>query len=406
MRNPLTVTRDRGRLAAHGATEVGVVLARVRSWSHTSQGRIWVDATVVWVLTRALYLVITFLMPGLIGRNILGNTGLLGALHRWVAQDGFHFVSIAAHGYVPYWRTAFWPLYPGLMHVLGPLFGGDYGLAGLAITNVAFFGALVALRQLTEREFGSDAARRTILYLAAFPTAFYFFAAYSEAVFLCFAVCSFAAMRERRWLLAGLFGFAAALTRSAGILLVVPFAVELYTAWRAGKARWWNAAYIALIPAAAGAYSLYLISQHRDPLLYAQSESYWGRSLQWPWTTFVLGFQGLLRPNEFGTLKATHLVLNLGALLAFIALAVLSYRVLPRSYGLYTAALLLYLSLFPASDPVAAVQGDGRLVLMAFPIFMALGQWGRRTWLHDALLFGMLPLQALAAAHFLLGLAG
>src|SRR5262249_39900685 len=109
--------------------------------------------------------------------------------------------------------------------------------------------------------------------------------------------------------------------------------------------------------------------------------------------------------NGRDSIEAAHLALNFAALVTFVVLAIISFRTLPLSYALYTAALLLYLSIFPASDPVAAVQGEGRLVLMAFPVFMALGTWGRRTWLHDALLIGMLPLLAIACSHFLLHLA-
>src|SRR5258708_34852486 len=107
----------------------------------------------------------------------------------------------------------------------------------MAITNVAFFGALVALRRLAERELDADAGRRAALYLAVFPTAFYFFAPYSEAVFLFLGISSFAAMRERRWLLAGLLGCAATLTRSAGLLLDVPSAVGVHYSWRARVTR-------------------------------------------------------------------------------------------------------------------------------------------------------------------------
>ena len=42
---------------------------------------------------------------------------------------------------------------------------------------------------------------------------------------------------------------------------------------------------------------------------------------------------------------------------------------------------------------------------MAFPAFMVLGIWGRSRRVHEALLLLMLPLLALATAHFLLGLA-
>ncbi len=378
---------------------------RLREWARTPSGRIWMDVAWVWALSRTVFLALTFLVPVLLSPVAGSGQGFFGSLGRWVTQDGYHFAYIAQYGYTDWWRTAFWPAYPALMHVLGPLVGGDYGLAGILITNVAFFAALIALRRLAERELGPEAARRAILYLAIFPTAFYFFAPYSEALFLALGIFSVAAMRERRWWLAGVLGCGATLTRSAGVLLAVPFAVEFYLAYRQRAAHIWQAIYVFLIPLAAGLYSGYLWLQHRNPLLYATAEVYWGRSLQWPWTTFVLGVKALTQLHGHDSIGAAHLVLNFAALLVFIALAVAAFCVLPRSYGFYALAVMLYLSLFPAADPMAAVQGDARLVLMAFPIFMLLGLWGRRTWLHQALMCLMSTLLAIACAHFLLNLA-
>jgi Gpi18-like mannosyltransferase len=344
-------------------------------------------------------------VPGLLADVPSAGPGIFAPLDRWITQDGAHFAYIAHYGYTDWWRTAFWPAYPALMHVLGPVVGGDYGLAGILVANAAFFAALVALRWLAERELGAAAARRAIFYLAIFPTAFYFFAPYSESLFLALSITSVAAMRQRRWWLAGLLGCAATLTRSAGVLLAVPFAVEFVLAYRGGAGRWWQAGYVALMPFAAVLYSAYLWLLGRPPLLYTTAEGYWGRSLQWPWTTFVLGVQALTQLHGKVGTSAAHFVLNFATLLLFIALTIAAFRVLPRTYGFYALALMLYLMIFPATDPLAAVQGDARLVLMIFPIFMAVGVWGRRTWLHEAVIYLMPPLLAIAATHYLLHLA-
>ena len=381
-----------------------MLAATAREWSATRQGQVWLDAGWIWLMTRAVFVALTVLVPALLVKGG-GGTGIHALFDRWVTQDGAHFAYIAQYGYTPLWRTAFWPLYPLLEHVTGPLTGHDYGLAGLLIANAAFFGALVALRELAERELGAETARRAALYLAIFPSAFYFFAPYSEALFLLLSLTAFLALRQRRWWLAGLLGCAATLTRSAGMLLLVPFAVEFLMALRMGKARWWQGAYAALIPAAAGIYSAYLALAHRDPLAYIHSEGYWGRSLQWPWQTVVIALHGLGSAGGSKTFGAVHLALNLAALVVFVALGVLAARALPPAYGAYAIALLLYISLFPANNPVAAVQGEGRLVLMIFPVFMLLGAWGRRRYIHEALVWGMLPLLTLACAHYLLGLA-
>ena len=381
-----------------------VARVRVRAFLSTDRGRVLLDAGWVWLITRTIFLALTFLVPSLLTSGGVSG-GLRGYLDRWVTQDGYHFAYIAQHGYVPLWRTAFWPFFPMLEHILGPVFGGDYGLAGIFISNAAFFGTLVGLRSLTEREFGPEVARRTTLYLAIFPTAFYFFAPYSESLFLLLAICTFFALREHRWWLAGILGGAATFSRSAGVLLLIPFAVEFFFAWRAHLARWWQVLWAAGIPAGVGLYSGYLFLNHRDPLGYIHSQGYWGRSIQWPWETFLISLKGLGQSDAGHAFGAIHLVLNLAALTVFVVLAVLSFRYLPLSYALFVLATVLYISLFPADNPVAAVQGEGRLVLMMFPVFMLLGKWGERRVIHEALVWLMLPLLTIACAHFLLALA-
>ena len=402
-----TATAGQATPAVRDAAAQNSFILRLRDWAATPAGRVWVDAGYIWVATRAIFLLLTYLVPGLLLRNA-NTSDVASMLNRWVTQDGVHLAYLAQYGYnSSLWRANFWPMMPLLEHILGPVFGGNYGFAGTFVSNVSFLGALAALRWLTERELDLASARRATLYLAIFPTAFYFFAPYTESLFLCFSISAFAAMRDRRWLLAGVLGCLAMLTRSVGVVLVVPFAVEFVQAWRARAARWWQAAPIALIPLAAAIYSGYLWAQHDPPLAYAHATGtgQWARSLQWPWTPLVWGIEGLRHPGNSHAITLTHLVLNLGATVVFVALAVIVLRTLPLSYGLYALAIISSFLFFPVNNPIFATQGNGRYVLMLFPAFMVLGSLVRRPRIHEALLLLMLPMLAIAAAHFLLGLA-
>jgi len=379
--------------------------SRLRAWAATPAGRVWVEAAQIWIFTRAALLALTYLVPALLVKD--GHIGSpLAPLRNWATQDGAHYLYIAQNGYDAAWRSNFWPLFPLLGHLLGPVFGGDYTLALLAIANLAFFGALVALRRLAERELGADAAFRAVLYLAVFPTAFYFFAPYTESLFLCFAISSLALMRERRWWLAGALAGLASLTRSAGVLLLVPFAIEFFLVWRAGRAQWHQALAGLFMPAGVAAYSVYLALRFDDPLAFSHYSSDFTRhDLTLPWQIPGQILAGMTHLGSGGQISATHFVLNLAATLAFAGLIVVIWRMLPFSYTAYSLAIFAYILSFTASDPGAAVTGSGRYVLMIFPAFMVLGDWGERTWLHYALLIGMLPVLAILCAHFLLGLA-
>jgi hypothetical protein len=378
---------------------------RLLEWAVTPTGRIWVDAAQIWVFTRAMFLALTYLVPVLLVER-RSSTSLPALLHLWVTQDGAHYLYIAQHGYDAEWRTNFWPLFPLLGHMLGPVFGANYTLSLLTVSNLAFFGALVALRHLTEREVGPDAAYRAALYLAVFPTAFYFFAPYTESLFLCLAIAAFALMRRRRWWLAGLLGFLAALTRSSGVLLLAPFVVEFFLAWRVGKARWHQALAGLLLPAGVAAYSVYLTIRFGAPLAFAHNSGVsWRHTLTLPWQIPSQILAAFAHLTDQGQIGAAHFVLNLAAVLAFAGLVVAIWRLLPFSYTAYSLAILAYVLSFTASEPTAAVAGVGRYVLLIFPAFMVLGVWGKHKWVHHALLIGMLPLLAILCSHFFLRLA-
>src|SRR5579884_2191449 len=106
-------------------------------------------------------------------------TGLFSSWNHW---DAANYVRIAQYGYQTVYDTAFFPLFPLLISILAYPFGSwGYIAAGMLISNLAFLGALFVLYQLAADVAGEHAARRTLLYLAIFPTAFYFFAAYNES---------------------------------------------------------------------------------------------------------------------------------------------------------------------------------------------------------------------------------
>ncbi len=377
---------------------------RFKEWTSSRSGRIVLDAAHIWVLTRIVFLLLTLLVPTLLtkGGRLLS---IKGALNQWVTLDAGYYISIAQNGYGVAWHTNFWPFYPLLGHLLGPVFGGNYEVALLVVSNLAFFGALVALRYLAEREIGPDVAYRSALYLAVFPTAFFTFAPYTESLFLCLSITAFVFIRHHKWLLAGLMGGLAAATRSTGLLLLVPFAVEFYLAWRAGISRWYQALASLLILAGVGAYCLYLALTFHDPLAFSHVKSAdWRQTFTLPWQIPGEMFGGITQLGSSGSLRAVHFVLNLAITLFFISLVVVIWRKLPFTYTAYSLVFFLYLFMFTTSDPTLIVSSNGRYMLMLFPAFMVLGEWGARKWFHSALLIGMLPLLAILCAHYLLHL--
>ncbi len=156
--------------------------------------------------------------------------------------DAGWYISIARDGYDPsataavQHNYAFFPLLPLLMRLLvGAAHPpSDYGLAGMAISHLAFFGALVLLYRLTVAVFRDRAmGRRTLWIMALAPWAFVFSMAYTEALFLALSTaalwCAWRAAYTlsstragRVWMgLALLCVAGAALTRPPGVLVAV-----------------------------------------------------------------------------------------------------------------------------------------------------------------------------------------
>ena len=120
----------------------------------------------------------------------------------WGRWDAVHYIEIAAFGYYGT-DMAFFPLYPGLIAMLGKL-TGNHLVAGLVISNLALLFALLFFYKLVEHQYNRHVAQRAIFYISIFPTAIFFSAVYTESLVLCQTVASFYYIRERRkWLLAG-----------------------------------------------------------------------------------------------------------------------------------------------------------------------------------------------------------
>ena len=176
------------------------------------------DVSLTFVMTRLPMIAIAELAAMVIGQRpgvhyAASANPLLAVWGRWDAE---HYLRIAGQGYFGT-EPAFFPLYPLLIRIVSG-FTGSLLVAGLIVSNTASFLSLLYLYKLVEHEYNRHVAQRATFFVSIFPTAIFFSAVYSESLFLFLTVASFYYVRERRWLMAGVFGFFAALTRSEGVL--------------------------------------------------------------------------------------------------------------------------------------------------------------------------------------------
>lgn len=367
---------------------------------------------IIWLFlaTRLLLLLVTYF-----GYILLTASKYSGAqvnlttfFSTWDHWNATRYLAIAQYGYKTPLDFAFFPLFPLLTALLTPPLGSwSYLIVGMLISNGALLGTLFVLYQLAVDSGGEQVARRTLLYLCIFPTAFFFFAPYNESLFLLCVTGAFLALRKQRWWLAGLLGCFATLTRSAGILLVVPY---LYELWQARESLFvrrrtliFAVAPIVLIPLGMLLYSLYCWKMTGNPLIFALVQYHGARHLSWPWIGIWQALFEFFWNQPFGSFNEVHVLLDLSATLAFLTLIVVGRRQLRGSYTLWTGFLLLYILLTPSIDQHDSLISNQRFVLEMFPAFMTLALLGiQRPRLHQALMLLFPPLLATLSLLFVM----
>ena len=366
---------------------------------------IWLFVATRLILVMVTYVGYILLTAPKYSSNPVDIVGILASWNHW---DAANYVRIAQFGYQTPYDVAFFPLFPLLITAFAHILGSwSYLLVGTTISNAALLGALFVIYQLAVEAGGEQVAQRTLLYLCIFPTAFYFFAPYNESLFLLLTASTFLAMRQQRWWLAGLLGLLAALTRSAGILLVVPYMVELWTTRESITASRQNMLFrvlpILLIPLGTALYAIYCWHISGNPLDFIAVQSHWGRHTTWPWQGIWQSLTEIFWYQPFGSFNEVHNLLDLSATLAFIALAIVGKNKLRASYSVWMGLALLYMILSPAIVALDPLESNQRFVLEMFPAFITLSMLGiKHPRLHQAIMLAFPTLLATLSILFIM----
>jgi len=413
------MARSQARVTASASP---LTAARRPAWFRLAVWRGWLAAPAfkeslgVWGVTRVMFVLLTYFGVILFHSKLRGNV-LQSFAHsmlpawgdtRW---DTFWYLNIARRGYE--WKTAavtsptaFFPLYPLLIHIGVFLSHRSYVVVALVLSNLSFLAALVYLWRLAAWELGKRVAGRTVLYIAIFPTALFFFAGYTESLFLLLTVACFYHLRRHDWLWAGVFGALASATRVTGILLVAPFAFEYARACNFSPRRMVSPRLLALllVPAGLFAFMAYLRYSVGDAWAFTHSQAAWQKIFTVRLWAGLLGSVRQLWVLPSASFYEAHNVINLAAALLFLTCTVLAARKLPAAYTLYLVAFWLVTLSSPAlagGYPVPLISMS-RYVLVLFPVFLYFGILGERRWFHDAYLVLAPSLLALFTIQFIL----
>ena len=245
-------------------------------------------------------------------------------LRIWNSLDSRHYLNIAADWYThaegagELLELVFFPGYPVLVGITA-LAVPDLLLSGFLASWIPFLAAGPVLYELLRLDYDHRKTMRILLLICLTPASVFFSYPMSESLFLlCCAACLYLT-RKRRWFGAGVCGMLAVLTRSAGVLLLLPMGMELVSdtlgdpSWRHHlRGRLQSAACLLLLPVGLLLYLHINSTMGGDPFRFLEyQKSNWYQQLTWffhtasvqagkareTWLSGSDRFRGLWMPN-------------------------------------------------------------------------------------------------------------
>ena len=283
------------------------------------------------------------------------------------AWDGSIYVSLADSGY----RTegegqrhfVFFPLYPALTHLASA--GTNVTVAGILVAQLAFLVAMCVVSVYARGAEPTPLRRDPAIWLLLAPVGFFFFAMYTESLFLLLTVGSALAFSRRRFAVTFALGYLAGLTRPTAITLSVPFFVAAVIAWRKGD-RWLPPLACSSAPALGIATYVFGVGVlFDDPLAYTRLQStHWDYALRLPFLTTARDAFDTAYGIKNGIPVPGWQVLRMSTLAVAGGLLVWGWKRIPLPWLAYVVASLMFIH---ASDPGRSTV---RYELVLFPVFM------------------------------------
>lgn len=182
----------------------------------------------IYFAVRILTLVLGFVIKCNFTDYEFSFDNLINELIRW---DSHHYIGLAEYGYRnegdPRFHIVFYPLYPLLVRGFSYICGGSVVAAAFLQPNIFIALSIAVMYKLLKIDFSEKATRNAILLLIFNPFAFFFSLPFTESTFLFLSLLFMFMLRKENFLAAGICGFFAALTKNFGLILLVPYGVQL-----------------------------------------------------------------------------------------------------------------------------------------------------------------------------------
>jgi len=289
-------------------------------------------------------------------------------LHYFEAFDGQWYIQIAEEGYqkkpvlFSECNYNFFPLYPMLIRAVA-FASQSTSLAALIISYACTFVMALLFYRLLRMDHDEQTSWRALLYMLIFPGAFFFSAAYTEALYMMCLMGAFYLGRKNLWIPASLCGFLAAFTRKPGVFIIIPL-LALYLIdkkARNEKIRPDIAALI-LIPLAPVFFAFYISTITGDFMSIFKTTTTWGAKLSIPIISYFHDW------NRCTILAYHGGLIDRIATLIFAAMLIPMWKRIRKDYWLH-AFLVIFVPL-----TVGTTGSMVRYLTASFPHFLYLSE--------------------------------
>jgi Gpi18-like mannosyltransferase len=300
-----------------------------------------------------------------------------------IAQNGYEHRPFSTEKHA---NWAFYPLWPIVLK-LGSFFIPDMLISGLILSNIFFLLSLIFLYQLISIDFDRNIAMLTSFLVIIFPASHFLSRPGPEALFLFLVVATLLCAKKNQWLLTGIIGSLAVLSRLQGLLLVLPLLFIYYKHYRVSQKHDIRVLSLLMIPAALLLLMFYMYWLTGNILANFAIQEAWDHHLSYPFAAMI---QFLAKPDVINYYGWSLSPVNF--IFLFFALVLTGFMIkkpeIPREYLIYT---LLSIYLIIARD---SLQASLRFMIPVFPLYLILSLliYNKRT-LSNFIFFSFISLQ-------------
>ena len=309
-------------------------------------------------------------------------------LEDFVKYDANWYFGIVRDGYLkasirePHQRAnwVFYPLFPVVISVISKIFAIDLTISSLIVTNGLFSTSLYVIYKIVHERSGEDRiARRVLLFIAMFPTSYYFSLPYTESLFLFLSSLTILSLYRRQYFASFVLAGLSAICRPPGVLnIAMALAFALFSnGRRLDRGAFRLLGFVAVSVAPMISYLVYMKSI-TGSYLAPMKEQYinWYKVSCIPFTSLLnyLHTQYFFSPGGWND-GLTSFLVTVGVLAVFVVYLTRNWRNVIRDHReLFLFVYGLALISMPFSTTDVYMVSAIRYVMVSVPLFLYLGE--------------------------------